>query len=344
MTWFRADDQQHSHPKVIEAGLEAMGLWLLAGTYCCDKLTDGFVAWPVIERLAGGKAKAKKLAKLLVDAKGESQVGLWEEVDGGCRFHDWRVYQLPAAEERARRAALSAKRSVAGTLGAQKRWQNDAPRDGKTARLPSESDGKADSKRDGKTGPLPSESHGKPIAPSPSPDPELNPPQPPFAQSPEPESPVAAPPREPESWELPGHDPEAWSRGISDATGQPCSIPSGRAEREAILRAGENCPKVATPADRARWVRARAFEFANANRGALLTGFNFEAYLRRPPLRALPQPKPDDRPERPYHVENHGYERPPVKLLESELLGSGTLAKALTQIVPFDAKKGAVSS
>lgn len=341
MTWFRADDQQHSHPKVIEAGLEAMGLWLLAGTYCCDKLTDGFVAWPVIERLAGGKAKAKKLAKLLVDAKGESEVGLWEEVDGGCRFHDWLVYQLPTEDERARRAELSAKRSAAGTRGAQKRWQTDAPTDGKTARLPSESDGKADSKRDGKTDRLPSESHGKPIAPSPSPDPELNPPQPPFAQSPEPESPVAAPPREPESWELPGHDPEAWSRGISDATGQPCSIPSGRAERDAIQRAAEtHCPPVATPADRARWVRARAREFANAHRGVLLTGFNFEAHLRAP----RSQPKPDDRPERPYHQENRGYQRPPVKVTDAELLGADALAKAVTHIGANDAKRGAASS
>src|SRR4051812_10187895 len=148
MTWFRADDQQHSHPKVIEAGLEAMGLWLLAGTYCCDKLTDGFVAWPVIERLAGGKAKARKLAKLLVEAKGESEVGLWEEVDGGCRFHDWRVYQLDAEDERARRAALSAKRSVAGSKGAQRRWQNDGSRDGKASLLPSETDGNSDGKTD----------------------------------------------------------------------------------------------------------------------------------------------------------------------------------------------------
>jgi hypothetical protein len=333
MTWFRADDQQHSHPKVIEAGLEAMGLWLLAGTYCCDKLTDGFVAWPVIERLAGGKAKAKKLAKLLVDAKGESEVGLWEYVDGGCRFHDWNIYQLPAAEERARRAELSAKRSVAGTLGAQKRWQTDTKRDGKTALLPSESDGKpdgkADTKRDGKTALLPSESDGKPIAPSPDPDPELNPPQPPFAP-------------EPETWELPGHDTEAWARGISDATERPCSAPDSPTARAAILRAvATHCPAVATPADRARWIRARAREYALAHPGVLLTAFNFEVHLNSPKRPRAPTPEVVT--DRPYHRETKGYERPPASVSEAERTAARDLLAKVTSGLTAN-EKTAVSS
>jgi hypothetical protein len=43
MASFNADDKMHSHPKSRIAGLEAMGLGLLAGTYCTDYLTDGAV-------------------------------------------------------------------------------------------------------------------------------------------------------------------------------------------------------------------------------------------------------------------------------------------------------------
>ncbi|MCY1675603.1 hypothetical protein OVA06_12950 [Pseudarthrobacter sp. SL88] len=43
MAWFNADDKMHSHTKSRLAGLDAMGLWLLVGTYCTDYLTYGAV-------------------------------------------------------------------------------------------------------------------------------------------------------------------------------------------------------------------------------------------------------------------------------------------------------------
>lgn len=83
MPHFRVDDGLHSHPKARQAGLEAMGLWNMCGSYCMGYLTDGFVpewyvkSWP----------KGAALAKRLVECK------LWTAVnkDGekGWQFHEF---------------------------------------------------------------------------------------------------------------------------------------------------------------------------------------------------------------------------------------------------------------
>jgi hypothetical protein len=92
MPYFKVDDMLHSHPKPRRAGLEAMGLWSLAGSHCMAYKLDGFVptyfvaAWP----------RGPKLAAQLVSA------GLWSlgERDGqpGWQFHDWDDVQMTAAE------------------------------------------------------------------------------------------------------------------------------------------------------------------------------------------------------------------------------------------------------
>lgn len=43
MSWFKLDDKFHDHPKVEAAGNAAIGLYCRLGTYCADKLTDGFI-------------------------------------------------------------------------------------------------------------------------------------------------------------------------------------------------------------------------------------------------------------------------------------------------------------
>lgn len=43
MSWFKADDKLHSHMKTITAGTHAMGLWILAGSWVADEMSDGFV-------------------------------------------------------------------------------------------------------------------------------------------------------------------------------------------------------------------------------------------------------------------------------------------------------------
>lgn len=83
MPHFRVDDGLHSHPKARQAGLEAMGLWNLCGSYSMGYLTDGFVpewyvkSWP----------KGVALAKRLVDAK------MWRPAqrggEKGWQFHEF---------------------------------------------------------------------------------------------------------------------------------------------------------------------------------------------------------------------------------------------------------------
>jgi hypothetical protein len=100
MTWFKVDDGLHDHRKVRAAGVPAMGLWLLAGTWSSDNETDGFVPRSVIGRWVGSSGT---LPKQLVKA------GLWEtaEQDGepGWRFHDWAAWQPTRADLETKRQA-----------------------------------------------------------------------------------------------------------------------------------------------------------------------------------------------------------------------------------------------
>lgn len=81
MTWFRLDDSFHSHPKVLRAGNEAVGLYVRCGTYAADHTTDGFVERSIV-LLYGDEA----LAARLVDA------GLWHRARGGWNIHDYLDY------------------------------------------------------------------------------------------------------------------------------------------------------------------------------------------------------------------------------------------------------------
>jgi hypothetical protein len=79
MPWFKVDDQLAFHPKVITAGNAAMGLWVRAGAWASDKLTDGYVPGELVGALGGKKADADRLVA----------AGLWERDGDGYRFHDW---------------------------------------------------------------------------------------------------------------------------------------------------------------------------------------------------------------------------------------------------------------
>lgn len=92
MPWFKVDDTLHSHPKPRKAGLEAMGLWVLAGSYSMAYKTDGFVP----EWFVASWRNGRKLADVLVKA------GKWElgekDGEGGWFFHDWLDFQ-PSSDE-----------------------------------------------------------------------------------------------------------------------------------------------------------------------------------------------------------------------------------------------------
>lgn len=110
MPWFKVDDKIHDHEKARKAGVAAMGLWALAGSWCMDNLKDGFVPEGVPIRWA---RNYRTLAQQLV------KVGLWtvavKDGEKGWQFHDWLRYQPSAAkvrqdrkEAQARMAALRA--------------------------------------------------------------------------------------------------------------------------------------------------------------------------------------------------------------------------------------------
>lgn len=102
MSWFKVDDKYHDHPKARRAGLAACGLWLRAGSWSADHLTDGFVPDDVLPRWAGRGVDVFELADTLVEVR------LWEraEVGGepGYRFRKWAKYQPTRAEVERKRA------------------------------------------------------------------------------------------------------------------------------------------------------------------------------------------------------------------------------------------------
>jgi hypothetical protein len=96
MTWFKVDDGLCAHPKPRKAGLAAMGLWAVAGSYSSQQLTDGFIPEWYVQSWASGR----KHADALVNA------GLWVRVESpepGWQFHDWTQSNPTRAQEIARR-------------------------------------------------------------------------------------------------------------------------------------------------------------------------------------------------------------------------------------------------
>jgi len=95
MTWFRLDDSFHSHPKVVAAGNEAVGLFVRSGTYAAEHTTDGFIAEEIAElygasatgsRRNPGTGKPETLAETLV------RTGLWHRARRGWTIHDYLDY------------------------------------------------------------------------------------------------------------------------------------------------------------------------------------------------------------------------------------------------------------
>lgn len=90
MPFFLLDDQFHLHPKVTRllddhgaAGVAAIGLYGLVGSYSQARLSDGLVSPGDVRRLLGDPRRVKQLTGLLVD------VGLFDTEDDGWRIHDF---------------------------------------------------------------------------------------------------------------------------------------------------------------------------------------------------------------------------------------------------------------
>lgn len=122
MPHFRVDDMYHSHPKARRAGLAAIGLWTLCGSYGMSYKTDGFVP----EWFAHSFPQGRKLAANLLS------VGLWEkgfrEGEPGYIFHDWLDWQPSAEEiERDRERQRERSRKFRQRLREKRTQEGDAP-------------------------------------------------------------------------------------------------------------------------------------------------------------------------------------------------------------------------
>lgn len=88
MPWVKVDDSFYSHPKVVTAGVEATGLYIMALTYSSHHLTDGHVPAAWVAQMVG--KRAAKLGEALVNAgAGSYEHGLWEVNGTGWVIHDY---------------------------------------------------------------------------------------------------------------------------------------------------------------------------------------------------------------------------------------------------------------
>jgi len=92
--WFKVDDNLAFHAKAVAAGNPALGLWVRAGSWAAQQLTDGFVPTHMLAAL-GTKQQAERLVA----------VGLWDRTEGGYAFHEWDERQPSRADVEAERAA-----------------------------------------------------------------------------------------------------------------------------------------------------------------------------------------------------------------------------------------------
>lgn len=167
MTWFKVDDRFHDHRKVRQLGKDrtnAVGLWVLAGTWAAANLTDGFVPEDIACRFDPRGTYAKRLV----------DVGLWEpaEQDGepGYVFHEWEHHQPTRADVLERRRVRAEAGRKGGLASGRTRSKTGSHRE---ASASSPDEAKASTSAGAKTNepgtpsrPVPTRSSSSPTSPS----------------------------------------------------------------------------------------------------------------------------------------------------------------------------------
>ena len=69
MPWFKVDDGFYDHPKVLEAGNAAVGLWLRCATWSARQLTDGHVPAAIARGYGTGREIRSSGAGAVVGAE-----------------------------------------------------------------------------------------------------------------------------------------------------------------------------------------------------------------------------------------------------------------------------------
>lgn len=128
MMWARLDDTYCDHPKILRAWRRdraAVGLHVMAITYCARHRTDGRVPGEWVEAVMPKATERRRTLDVLVD------VGLFEPDGDDFLVHDFLDYHGSREETATRQAEISRVRSEAGKRGAVARWHREANADGK---------------------------------------------------------------------------------------------------------------------------------------------------------------------------------------------------------------------
>ena len=120
MAWFKVDDGFHASHKLqsipARHRFAAAGLWVVAGSWAANQLTDGNVPDYMLKTWGATPA----VIECLVNA------GLWSRVQGAYTFCSWREYQPSKADVEAERAASRARMREIRARRKTKEPQNDA--------------------------------------------------------------------------------------------------------------------------------------------------------------------------------------------------------------------------
>lgn len=99
--WFKVDDTLAFHTKTVKAGNAAMGLWVRAGSWSMQTLSDGFIPQEIADSL-GTAPQAQKLVN----------AGLWDQLPTGFAFHEWEQRQPTKAQVTSDRAATKERQRI----------------------------------------------------------------------------------------------------------------------------------------------------------------------------------------------------------------------------------------
>jgi hypothetical protein len=129
VVWFKVDDSLAGHNKPRKAGLEAMGLWGVAGSWSAAQLQDGRVAGWYVDTWPKGRALAAKLVRAVLWHAPGHDCRDCPQIDDGWIFHDWEQANPLAAHVRAERDAAKERMRLARE---RKRSPNVRPNDSGT--------------------------------------------------------------------------------------------------------------------------------------------------------------------------------------------------------------------
>lgn len=117
MPWFNVDDSAYAHPKFMRLSLAATGLWVRAGAWCAQNMTDGWMPEWVLPLAGMAADELDTLVAQLEDAD------LWVRGVGGWQFKDWtdwnktREYHLQERAKARERQRLHRERMTQSNAG-----------------------------------------------------------------------------------------------------------------------------------------------------------------------------------------------------------------------------------